>query len=326
MTHQFTTLGGFGLAIHGQAVPHARWGTHRAATLCKVLLTYRGQRLHKEQVQDWLWPHATVEAAARNLRVALSELRSVLEPERQPRDPSRFIQNGGESLSLNCDEAWIDSQVILDAAQLDPQAPDALHHLQAAAQLYRGVYLPDDLYEDWVQVERQRLTLAHETVQLKLSQAYAHRRQYSEAIQVLRQALVAHPTHEGFVEHLVHYTAQTRQPAIALAAYERLCQTLAAELATTPSPHLACLVQQVRDGTFATPPETVETPVPARNRQWSGSMALTVEGQQLQTNLHRSQVLVGDLSDALAEMRVKRLRLQTQALHAHTVRARLASL
>ena len=95
MTHRFTTLGSFSLTIHGQPVPRVKWGTHRAVTLCKVLLTYRGQRLHKEQVQDWLWPRACSEAAARNLRVALSELRSVLEPERQPRAPSRFILNGG---------------------------------------------------------------------------------------------------------------------------------------------------------------------------------------------------------------------------------------
>ena len=327
MTHRFTTLGSFSLTIHGQPVPRVKWGTHRAVTLCKVLLTYRGQRLHKEQVQDWLWPRACSEAAARNLRVALSELRSVLEPERQPRAPSRFILNGGESLSLCCDDVEIDSQLVLEAAELDPQAPHALNHLQAAAQLYRGVYLPDDLYEDWAQTERQRLVLAHETVLLKLAQAHAHHQQYHEAIQTCRQALVAHPTHEGFVEHLVYYTAQTSQPAIALAAYDRLAETLAVELATSPSSHLTGLVQQVRDGTLIQPqPETVETTVKPGPPQRSKQVAITVEGQQLQTNLCRAEQLLGDVTSALEEMRVKRVSLKTHALHAQTMRARLASL
>ncbi len=325
MTHEFTTLGGFSLAIHGQPVPHARWGTHRAATLCKVLLTYRGQRLHKEQVQDWLWPHASVEAASRNLRVALSELRSVLEPERQPRDPSRFIQNGGESLSLACDSVEIDSQTVLDAAELDPHAPHALDRLQAALHLYRGAYLPDDLYEDWVQVERHRLALAHETVQLKLAQALAHRRQYAEAVQVCRQALAAHPAHEGFVEQLVHYTAQTGQPALALAAYERLAETLAAELYTTPSPHLTRLVQQVRDGALAPLEADVDaaTILPTRMPRHTRAAGISVEGQHLQNNLQRSEQLLGDLTAALEQMRETRVRLKTHSGLAQSVRARL---
>ena len=327
MTHRFTTLGDFALAIHGQPIPRAKWGTHRAATLCKVLLTYRGQRLHKEQIQDWLWPHASIEAASRNLRVALSELRSVLEPERQPRDPSRFIQNGGESLSLCCDGVEIDSQMVLDAAELDPEAPGALSRLQTAAQLYRGVYLPDDLYEDWAQVDRQRLALAHETVQLKLARAYAYRRQYHEAIQVCREALVAHPTHESFVEHLILYAAQTGQPAIALAAYDRLAETLAVELATSPSSHLASLAQQVREGTFeVAAPETAEmgtqgsTP---RSPLWTTT---SLDGQRLQTTLQRSEQLADRLAVALEEMRLKRVRLQTHALQAETVRTRLAAI
>ncbi|MCW5854226.1 MAG: hypothetical protein KIT87_29430, partial [Anaerolineae bacterium] len=311
-----------------QPVPHVRWGTHRAATLCKVLLTYSGQRLHKEQVQDWLWPQASVEAAARNLRVALSELRSVLEPERQPRAPSRFIQNGGESLSLGGDGVEIDSQMVLDAAELDPQAPHALKCLQAAVQVYRGPYLPDDLYEDWAQTERQRLLLAHESVQLKLAQAYAHHRQYPEAIQTCRQALVTYPTHEGFVEHLIYYTAQTGQPALALAAYDRLAEVLAADLGASPSPHLASLARQARDGTLESPaPLAVETMVnPGLSRRSNQTMTLTMEGHQLQTNLHRSEQLVGDLITALEEIRLKRVRLQMHALQAETVRARLASI
>jgi len=88
------------------------WGTHRAATLCKVLVTHRGQKLHKEQLQDWIWPDASPVAAARNLRVALSELRRCLEPDLPPRAMSRYLENGGESIGLRCDELWTDGQAL----------------------------------------------------------------------------------------------------------------------------------------------------------------------------------------------------------------------
>ena len=44
---------------------------------------------------EHLWPEADTAAADRNFKVALSNLMIVLEPDRQPRQPSGIIQRKG---------------------------------------------------------------------------------------------------------------------------------------------------------------------------------------------------------------------------------------
>ncbi len=310
MVLKFYTLGRFVLVRNGQAVPRSEWRTHRAATLCKVLLTHRGQWLHKEQLQDWVWPEASASAASRNLRVALSELRRVLEPDRQARDESRFIEVGGDTVELRSDELWIDSQQLVEASELDPAAPNAVLELQAAADLYRGPYLPDDLYEDWASVERERLALAHETVQLRLAQAHALNAQYAPALAVCRRALTANLTSEIFAEHAMQYAAQLGDAGQALAVYQEFCAALESHLHLRPSPRLVCLAEEIR----VKPREDVAVPVaPPVHQPIVGRTIVFVEAQTVEATLQRSRQLADDVAVALQRIRRTRSALEASA-------------
>ncbi|MFN8473961.1 MAG: BTAD domain-containing putative transcriptional regulator [Anaerolineae bacterium] len=314
MVIKFYTLGRFVLVRDGQPVTRAEWRTHRAATLCKVLLTHRGQRLHKEQLQDWIWPEASLQAASRNLRVALSELRRVLEPDRQARDESSFVESSGDTVELHADGLWVDSQQLVDVAEIDPDAPNALLRLQAAADLYRGAYLPDDLYEDWASLERERLELAHETVLLRLAQAYALNAQHAEALRVCRRALVGNPTSEVFAEHAMQYAAQAGDAAQALTVYQEFCAALETRFQLRPSPRLAELAQGIREQPHHSEAAMVRVPLTSQDaRPRLGKTVVFVEAQTVEATLRRSYELIGDVAIALQRISQARSALASSA-------------
>ncbi len=327
MVIKFYTLGRFLLVREGQPVPRAEWRTHRAATLCKALLTHRGQRLHKEQLQDWVWPDASAAAASRNLRVALSELRRVLEPDRQARDESRFIEASGDTVELCSDGMWIDSQQLIDAGEIELSDPNAVLTLKSAADLYRGPYLPDDLYEDWAGVERERLALALETVLLKLAQAHALNDQHAKALQVCRQALTANPTSEVFAEHAMQYATQMGDAAQALAVYQEFCAALETRLQLRPSPRLARMAQEIREK----PREDAGVPVvrvavtPPLQQPTVGKTIVYVDAQTVEATLQRSQRLANDVAVAIQRIRRTRSALASSAERAQIAAGELGS-
>lgn len=319
MVIKFYTLGRFVLVRDGQPVPRSEWRTHRAATLCKALLTHRGQRLHKEQLQDWIWPEASAGAASRNLRVALSELRRILEPTRLAHDGSPYVNSSGDTVELMADGLWIDSQRLVEAAEIDPRAPNAVLHLRAAADLYRGVYLPDDLYAEWAVVERERLRLARESVLLRLAQAYAVNVQYAEALRVCRRALTENPTSEVFAEHAVRYAADIGEASQALVIYQEFCAALETQLHLKPPARLVGFVARMRDeprGDAAA--QNVESwPTPERRRASVGKAVVFVEAQTVEATLRRSEALMSDVQLALMRMQQTRRLLQQSSLEAY---------
>jgi LuxR family transcriptional regulator, maltose regulon positive regulatory protein len=298
MNLQVYTLGRFQLYIHDQAVPRAAWGTHRAAQLFKLLLTYRYQALHKEQIQDWLWPNADLEASSRNLRVALSELRRVLEPDRSPYDPSRYILNGGETVCLNSDDLWVDSHQVLVAARLDPTDPTALPMLKAAA-LFSGEYLPDDLYADWTTVERERLRLAYERVLARLAEAYALQGEYAKSTHICRDALAVYPTAEIFVAHLLRYSIYTDETARALRAYAMLCAALDRELGVEPDATIIAMAERLRHGLAPTIDDTPSIASAQRSLAPSSTSFTASLSPGLEHQMRRSVELVNELKVGL---------------------------
>ncbi|MCW5880382.1 MAG: winged helix-turn-helix domain-containing protein [Anaerolineae bacterium] len=248
MTLRFQALGSFAVYRAGQPLPRSIWGSHRALTLAKVLLTHRNQAIHKEQLAEWVWPTASADAAERNLYIATSDLRRALEPDRPPRSPSRYVHTDGDTIELTTNECWVDADLLLNAADVEPTAPHALQRLDEAVRLYGGVYLPDDLYADWAQVERERLALAHETILFKLADAHAARSDYHAAVTACRRGLIRYPLSEAGVARCMRYASRVGETGLALRAYEMLISSLRREMQIEPEPHLARMAERLRQG------------------------------------------------------------------------------
>src|SRR4051812_26159546 len=71
-------LGGFMVAVGGQAVDHAVWRVQKAQSIVKLLALAPGHRLTRDQLLDLLWPDLDPAAAANNLHRTLYAARRAL--------------------------------------------------------------------------------------------------------------------------------------------------------------------------------------------------------------------------------------------------------
>src|ERR671930_2059658 len=93
-------LGGFRVWVGSQEIPAAAWRLRKAASLLKLLALAPGQRLHREQVLDLLWPDLPPAAAANNLHSTLYVARRALASELTPAARSPYLRLQDEQLVL----------------------------------------------------------------------------------------------------------------------------------------------------------------------------------------------------------------------------------
>ncbi|MDZ4827278.1 MAG: bacterial transcriptional activator domain-containing protein, partial [Actinomycetota bacterium] len=110
-----------------------------------------------------LWPDLDDRAAANNLRVALSHLLRLLEPERTEGEAAYFVQQSASELRLVVDDALdvdvdaFDAALRAAATAEDHGSPSvALEHYLAASELYGGELLADLPDVAWADLERER--------------------------------------------------------------------------------------------------------------------------------------------------------------------------
>ncbi|TMF41820.1 MAG: transcriptional regulator, partial [Chloroflexi bacterium] len=91
-------FGGFSIAIKGRPVDLSAVKP-RARAVLRLLAVHAGNPVHREVLQEAFWPDADAETGARNLHVAVSSLRSWLEPG-VGRGGSSFLLREGDAYRL----------------------------------------------------------------------------------------------------------------------------------------------------------------------------------------------------------------------------------
>ncbi len=143
--------------VQGRSVDRAR-----VRELLGYLVLHR--RVERAVVGAALWPDLDDTAMANNLRVTISHLMQVLEPDRREGEASYFLRQDGSALRI-----WVDAALAIDVDRFDTEvraardaeasgAPSvALEHHQAAVALVRGEFLADLPDAVWADLERERL-------------------------------------------------------------------------------------------------------------------------------------------------------------------------
>ena len=181
----------------GELVDTPEWRRERVRSLLAYLAAHRPAL--RERVALDLWPDMDAEAQSRNLRVTLTHLLRVLEPERAERDASFLVRVHGSRLALH-ESDWIDVDLWhfdqawerATAADRAGRPPAALDAMQEALGLWHGD--PGELtLFDWalpaVEERRRRLvTLACRAGELLLA-----RGEHDEARRAAEVALANDP-------------------------------------------------------------------------------------------------------------------------------------
>jgi DNA-binding SARP family transcriptional activator len=154
-------FGGFIIAIKGRPVDLTSVKP-RARAVLRLLAVHAGNPVHREVLCAAFWPDADPETAARNLHVAVSSLRSWLEPGVSRGGSSILVRQGDAyRLALQSD-AEVDlvqfSKALASArvARLRGETDAAIAHFEQALELYAGELLPEDGPAEWAIEPRER--------------------------------------------------------------------------------------------------------------------------------------------------------------------------
>ena len=155
------TLGGFEVYRDSHLITPKEWGRDRSIQLFQYLITIRDRHgMHKEMIMDRIWGDDNEQ----QYKIALHGLNKVLEPDRPSRSEPRFVIRQGSTYQLDFSSIWTDVGHIDQLMAIANQnlASDKTLAMQAYRQivdLYRGMFLPNRIYEDWSSDERERLQI-----------------------------------------------------------------------------------------------------------------------------------------------------------------------
>ncbi|OJF11841.1 hypothetical protein BG844_24000 [Couchioplanes caeruleus subsp. caeruleus] len=168
---EIRTLGGFSVLVGGDPVPPAAWPSQKARDLLRVLVARRGRPVPRDELAELLWgngPGGQSERISHRLSVALSTVRSVLDPGRCV-SPHHFIAASQANITLNLDRLTVDVEEFLTTAQQGLRLSEYDRHADAYAVLaeaercFSGEVFAGEPYDDWARALREeaRATYLH---------------------------------------------------------------------------------------------------------------------------------------------------------------------
>jgi DNA-binding SARP family transcriptional activator len=197
----------------------------------------------RESLAGMLWGDVPETQASKNLRNALSNLRSLVGP---------YLLITREEVTFNRDSPyWLDVEIFLSALSGDLSKKD-LGTLHSAVELYpgdflEGYYVGDALaMEEWILARRSLLHGLMVQALHTLVVRHLEREEHAGGIAYANRLLAIEPWREETHRHLMLLLARSRQRSAALAQYETCHRILAGELGTEPMPETTALYQRIK--------------------------------------------------------------------------------
>ena len=209
------------------------------------------ERLHDEQLVEWLWPEHDPARATNSLKTALKLGRRALEPWLEGAG-SHFLQRASQVLSFDDTGVRVDldehTRLVADARRATAAGliDEAIARLEEAAALYRGDLLdPEDRYEAWAEAAREQWRRFHLEALVELSHLRASRGNYESAATVMRTVVTLDPLRETAYRDLMHYALLRGRRDEAMATYRECTRALEQGLGVSPEPATRQLLADV---------------------------------------------------------------------------------
>lgn len=219
------TLGGFGLLRHGEPVPRSEWQSKKARDLLKLLVARRGRPTPRDALVEALWPEEDPARTGNRLSVALSTVRTVIDPERRF-PPDRFIAADKEAVALDLAHVSVDVELFLADVHTGLELlgagrrEEAIELLEAAETASRGDFLEEDPYEDWTIPLREEARAAYLAVARALADHAAGAGDHDTAIRYRLRLLERDPYDEEAHLELVASLVRAKRHGEARRAYQ----------------------------------------------------------------------------------------------------------
>jgi DNA-binding SARP family transcriptional activator len=228
------------------------WPSGKGKCIFKYMVANRGRPIPKDILMDLFWRDADPEAARNNLNVAIYGLRQAF---RAVRADFSHVLFQDDCYLLNPDLAvWVDAEEFVrryEAGQdLERRGKltEAMREYEVAEGLYQGDFLEEDLYEDWLMLQREGLKDRYLVILDRLSKYYLEDRRYAICISICQKILAKDDCREDAHRQLMRCYSRQGQRHLALRQYHLCVEALAQVLDMSPMRETAALYHQIRRG------------------------------------------------------------------------------
>lgn len=242
-------LGPLTLRRDETVVADSTWRRERVRSLLGYLICRR--RCTRDEAATALWPDLDDIAASRNLRVTLSYLQKVLEPQRESGQPGYYLRSDGSRLELGgrerlgVDVDLFEASIDAAAAHARTRSPaDELGCLSVAVEAYRGPFLADLRAEEWLIETRNRLTIRYVTAAVRAGELSRAHGDLDAALALGERAIVAEPWSEAARRLLVAVHLDRGDRASARRSL-RACLGMLDEMGVSPEPETRDLARRL---------------------------------------------------------------------------------
>ncbi|WP_051179771.1 BTAD domain-containing putative transcriptional regulator [Nocardia concava] len=242
----FEVLGS--LRAENEHGPLALKGPRHRALLARLLVAL-GRVVPVPTLIDDLWETPPRDPTG-TLQTFVSDLRRILEPAREPRQPAKLLVTAAPGYALRITPEQLDANrfetLVSDAGHRLPTDPvAALANLGAALSLWQGPAYAEFADASWARAEITRLDELRSRATEQRARALTDLSRHTEAVAALEPHLDAHPLHEPAWHTLALALYRAGRQADALAAIRTIRSHLRDDLGVDPGPDLRQLESDI---------------------------------------------------------------------------------
>jgi DNA-binding SARP family transcriptional activator len=235
-------LGQFAVTVDGRPID-VRRVKPRARAVLQMLALQAGQLVHRDQLMGALWPDDGLESGVRNLHVAISSLRRLVEPA-AGRGEAALIVREGDGYRLAVDPGAHDVALFEHHARAGRRASEngdhagAAGHLRRALAAYEGDLVPEAGAAEWVLEPRERYRLLAAASAHTLAECLLVLDEAAEAVSACERGLEIDRYRDGLWRTLMASFARAGDHLAAARArhrYEQVLSELEVPVATSAS-------------------------------------------------------------------------------------------
>jgi DNA-binding SARP family transcriptional activator len=237
------TLGGFNVFKDGFPLNEKDWTGSQPKNLLKAIVAVgQEKRVHKEVLIDALWPDSKAEAAEKTFKTALHRLRKAIEPVMKNSPGFLYVHLKEKKVYLDSElctvDAWEFLSLVKEGQELQNKGNNeaAISAYRKAIGLYKGTFLPRDLYASWADSKRHELKQQYVDLLLTSAKIEETRGSLTKAITLYEKAIREDPYLELTYQRLMTLYFDRGKRNEALKVYEKCKKAMREGLDTKPDP------------------------------------------------------------------------------------------
>jgi DNA-binding SARP family transcriptional activator/DNA-binding NarL/FixJ family response regulator len=236
--------------------PIENWPSKKGKSIFAYLLLNYKKKIYRDVLMDLFWQKSDPDSARNCLNVTIHGLRRILQ-DINPNDEYILFKdecyyfNPDIQVELDVEEfrtIWRNAQSI----EYDKGLAAAASEFKRAAEIYKGDFLEDELYDDWLSLDRENLKEVFLVILDKISENFIYHNEHYKAIPVCENILEKDNCREDIHRRLMLSYYRIGQRDKAIKQFQKCVEALKEELEVKPSGETTNLFEQLKRDSLIT--------------------------------------------------------------------------